>query len=128
MKEQRVANIMTSPVITAKKDMVLTEVIKLLLQHRISGVPVVDDDNNLIGIISEHDIINFALSGNAASTKVKEAMTREVVSFPPETDIETLVNCYASRRFRRVPITKDEKVIGIVSRREILREMDRLYT
>lgn len=127
VREQRVADIMTTPVITARKDMVLTEVIKLLLRWHISGTPVVDDENNLIGIISEHDIMNFALSGNAATTTVEEAMTREVVAFPPETDIETLVNCYASRRFRRVPIIKEGKVVGIVSRREILREMNRLY-
>ena len=55
-------------------------------------------------------------------------MVRDVVTFTPATDIETLVNFCAKRRMHRVPIVEGEKVVGMVSRRDILREMDRLYS
>ena len=128
METKKAAEIMTTTVITARKDMLLTDVIKLLLRWHISGLPVVDETNHVIGIISEHDLMNFAFSGEAGDTRVEEAMTRDVVAFGPDTDVETLVQCCAQKRIRRVPIVKDGVLVGIVSRRDILREMDRLYS
>ena len=128
METKKAAEIMTTTVITARKDMLLTDVIKLLLRWHISGLPVVDETNHVIGIISEHDLMNFAFSGEAGDTRVEEAMTRDVVAFGPDTDVETLVLCCAQKRIRRVPIVKDGVLVGIVSRRDILREMDRLYS
>ena len=58
--------IMTENVITVREDIVLTKVIKLLLRWHISGVPVVDEEGKLVGIITEHDVVNFMLSGDAA--------------------------------------------------------------
>lgn len=128
MKTKKASDIMTTPVITARPDMRLDEVITLLLRWHISGLPVVDEQDRLVGIISEHDVMNFAFSGDAADTTVGEAMTRGVTAFGPDTDLETLVNCCATKRIRRVPITAaDGRVVGIVSRRDILREMSRLY-
>jgi len=128
MKTTKALDIMTAPVVTARPDMLLDEVIRLLLRWHISGLPVVDDGGRLVGVISEHDVMNFAFSGDAADTRVEEAMSREVVTFGPDADIETLVNACATKRIRRIPITTgDRKVVGIVSRRDILREMNRLY-
>ena len=59
-------DIMTSTVITAKEDMVVIDLMKLLLRWHISGVPVVDNDGMLLGIVTEHDVMNFAISGDAA--------------------------------------------------------------
>jgi len=53
-------------------------VMKLLLRWHISGVPVVDNDGMLMGIVTEHDVMNFALSGDAASTRASEVMTKKV--------------------------------------------------
>jgi CBS domain-containing protein len=75
MKERKAADIMTTPVVTVTKDTVLTDAIRLLLRWHISGMPVVDERGKLIGILSEHDIMNFAFSGDAADTKVEEAMS-----------------------------------------------------
>lgn len=127
MKRQA-SDIMTTPVITARPDMKLTDVIELLLRWHISGLPVVDEAGKLVGIVSEHDVMNFAFDGHAGEVTVSEAMSTRVLSYPPETDIETLVNCCVTNRVRRVPIVKDGKVEGIVSRRDILREMQRIYS
>lgn len=126
--KRHASDIMTTPVITARPDMKLTDVIDLLLRWHISGLPVVDEAGKLVGIVSEHDVMNFAFDGHAGEVTVAEAMSKEVLSFAPDTDIESLVNCCVSHRVRRVPIVKDGKVAGIVSRRDILREMQRIYS
>lgn len=127
MKTTNARDIMTAVVVTARPEIKLTEAIKLFLRYSVSGMPVVDEQGDLVGIITEHDIMNFAFSGNAAETTVAEAMTSDVLSFSADTDIETLVGCCATHRVRRVPIVEGKRVVGIVSRRDILRDLDRRY-
>lgn len=128
MKAKTVTEIMNKSVVTAQPDMKLTEAIKLILEHNVSAIPVVDPRQDLIGIITEYDIMNLAFSGNAAETTVGEVMIREVVTVSPDDTIESLVNFCAKRRMHRVPVVLGKKVVGIVSRRDILREMDRIYS
>ena len=127
MNDRRATDIMTQPVITVGRNALLIEAIRLLLRHHLSGLPVVEDDGELVGIITEHDIMNFALSGDAADTQVEEAMTTEVISMPPDADVVAVINCLSSRRLRRIPIVQGGKVVGIVSRRDVLREMLFMY-
>ncbi|MCK4591590.1 MAG: CBS domain-containing protein [Candidatus Latescibacteria bacterium] len=54
--------------------------------------------------------------------------SKDVTAFPPETAVGTLVNCFVIKQMRRVPIVEDEKVIGLVSRRDILREIQNHYS
>lgn len=121
------AQVMSTEVVTAKPGQLLTDVIQLLLKHAISCLPVVDDDGKILGLITEYDIINFALSGEADRTRVEEAMAPKVVSFAPDTDLETMANCFVTQRIHRIPIIADGKVVGIVSRRDILREILKMY-
>jgi CBS domain-containing protein len=88
----------------------------------------VDEENRLIGIISEHDVINFVLSGDAADSRVEEAMTTDVVTFAPDTPCPVIANCFAKERLRRVPIVENGRLVGVVSRRDLLRQMLVLYT
>ncbi len=128
MTLKRAADIMTHPVITVRPDEMLIDAIRALLRHHVSGLPVVAQGGEMVGIITERDIMNFAFSGNAAETRVEEAMTRDVVSMPPDAEMAALVDCLSGQRFRRVPIVEGGKVIGIVSRRDILREMLFMYS
>jgi len=127
MKITKVADIMTTNVITAKKDMLLTDVIALLLRWHISALPVVDYEDNIVGIVSEIDLVNLTFDGNAADTTVEEVMVTDIVSFSPSTQLADLVQTFSKRHLRRVPIIENGKVVGIVSRRDILREMLRRY-
>lgn len=127
MSEKTVSEIMTCPVVTISEKKSLVEAIRLLLRFHISGMPVLDEDENLSGILSELDILNFALSGSASATKVSEVMSTEIVSFSPEDAIEKAINTFAEKRIRRVPVVSAGKVLGIVSRRDILREILRMY-
>ena len=127
MKMIRASDVMTTNVITVHGDTLLTEVMRLLLRSHISGLPVVDGDDNMIGIISEIDLVNVAFDGNAADTSVEEVMTKQVRAFPPDTSLADLVQEFSRCHLRRVPIVEDRKVVGIVSRRDILREVLRRY-
>jgi CBS domain-containing protein len=120
-------DIMTTTVVTASEDMCLTDAIRLLLRWHISGLPVVDDEGNLVGIITEQDVVNFTLSGDAARTRVSEVMIREVVTYDPDLLVADVINRFASHRIRRVPVVEEGKVVGIISRRDVIREMDRIY-
>ena len=121
-------DVMTSTVITAKGNMLITDIIKLLLRWHISGVPIVDDNGKLLGIITEHDVVNFALSGQAATTTASEVMTTNVVTYSPDTLVVEIINYFAAHRIRRVPVIENNKVIGIISRRDIVRYMDQMYS
>jgi CBS domain-containing protein len=127
MTPKKAAEIMTRTVVTVSPDTPLTKVIELLIRHSISATPVVDDDNNLVGIISEIDLINFALSGEAGNSLVKDAMTTDVIAFSPDTLCPVIANCFAQKRLRRVPIVEDGKLVGLVSRRDVLRQMLLMY-
>lgn len=116
-------DIMTKDVITIRPDIFLDKAIKKLIENKISGMPVVDENEKMIGIISEKDILNFAFCGYLRSTKVKEAMSKDVIYFEPETRIEKIAVAISKNHFRRVPIIKEGKVVGIVSRRDIIRNV-----
>jgi CBS domain-containing protein len=127
MKTTKARDIMTTNIIATKKDIHLTEVMALLLRNHISGLPVEDDEGNLIGIISEIDLVNSVFSGNADGTTAEEVMSKAVLSFSPDMELAELVQVFSSKRLRRVPIVDKGKVVGIVSRRDILREMLKRY-
>ena len=128
MAAKTVSDIMTSPVVTISGDKSLVDAIKLLLRFHISGLPVVDGEENIVGIITELDVLNFAMSGSAAQTKVSEVMTSELSTFPPDAPIEQAMNFFAAERIRRVPVVREGKVVGIVSRRDVMREILSMYT
>lgn len=123
MIEKKASQIMTKAVVSATQDMSLKEAISLLLRYHISGMPVIDDESNLVGIITEKDVINATFDGNASWTKVKEVMSKDLTFFRPDTDIIEIAECFINKKIRRVPIVEDKKVIGIISRRDILREI-----
>lgn len=127
MTQRKARDIMTTNVVTARPHMLVIDVIRTLLRWHISGLPVVDNDGNLLGIITEHDIVNFILSGNAADTKAEGVMTKTVETYDPDTPFEEIVNHFAAHRIRRVPVVESRKVVGIISRRDIIVEMNRVY-
>ena len=125
--DRKARDIMTLNVVTTKPDVLVINAIKVLINHHISGMPVVDGEGNLLGIITEHDVVNFLISGDAADTKVSDVMTKNVDTHNPDTPFEEIVSHFAAYRNRRVPVVENGKVIGIISRRDIVIEMNRIY-
>ncbi|MHB9026136.1 MAG: CBS domain-containing protein [Armatimonadota bacterium] len=121
------ADLMQAPKATVFEDMFLTDVIAVMLSVNVNFLPVVDADNMLLGIITEYDVMNFAFSGEAARTRVSEAMSRNVMTFAPTDDLETIVNTCLTRRLHRAPVVHNGKLVGILGRHELLREILAVY-
>lgn len=119
---------MVKDVISVHADTPLAEVIHLLLKHNITGVPVVDDENHLVGIISEKDTLNSICVVNAMTSgdgfsgmTASDVMSREVVSFNVDDTLSDIIKCLNTQDFRRVPILSDGKVVGIITRKDLLK-------
>ena len=128
-RTQSAADIMSGPLVTASPDTPLTEAIRTIVDKGVGLLPVVDDDNRLLGVLTEYDVVNFAFSGSAADTRVSEAMTDadKVVTFAPNAPLEEIVSCFLSQRIHRVPIVADGVLQGIVTRRDVLRSVMARY-
>jgi CBS domain-containing protein len=115
-------DVMTKNVITIHPDATLEEAIHRLIEKGISGMPVIEESGKMVGIISEKDILNFfAFSRDLRNIKVKEVMTENVISFPPEIAVEKIALSIGLNKFRRAPILDGDILVGIISRRDIIR-------
>ncbi len=113
--------IMTTEVIAVKRQTPIGRVIKILLENNITGLPVVNDDTALVGIISEKDILNLLSDLKDDSAKVEDFMTKDVVSFEQNEDLIAICGCLIKNNFRRVPIVAEGKLVGIISRKDIIK-------
>jgi CBS domain-containing protein len=115
-------DVMNPWVVTATKDTSISEAVELMLEHRISGLPVVDDEQILIGVITEKDILPlYNTSRQPREIKVQDLMTTPVVSFNQDETLDDICACLVENDFRRVPVTSSGEIVGIVSRPDITR-------
>jgi len=116
-------DVMTKVVVTVKPEILLKDAIRVLVGKGISGVPVVDDSGKVVGMLSESDIVNYMFSGNISTAVVSEAMSSNITSIPSNTDLDKVALLISEKKFRRVPIIENGKLIGIISRRDIIRSL-----
>ncbi len=113
--------IMTTPVVSVKKDTPMFEAAQMLSTNNITGIPVVDDDMTIVGVITEKDILDlFDVLQYAEDRTVNSSMSREIVSFDIEDDLDDICHCLKNSHFRRIPVTSQGKLEGVISRRDII--------
>ena len=112
--------IMTSNVISVKRQTEIYEAIRTLVDHNITGLPVVNDDMSIAGIITEKDVLKLLYDVTSKACKVEDFMTKGVVSFNEEDSLIDITECLIKNSFRRVPITAGGKLVGIISRKDII--------
>ena len=142
----KVEEIMASPVIVANENETLREVAIKMMSNRIGGLPVINDDGELVGFLSETDFtakkqsIPFSrieapqlfgkwvnkddideMYNEAKKIKVKEVMSEKVITLHPDDSIEEFIEKIMEHKFHRYPVVKDGKPVGIVSRRDLLK-------
>lgn len=133
-------DIMTKEVISITPDAPLEEAIRLLKEHHISGMPVVDKENRVTGVITETDII-AALTGKhrpsifdifkkrteKAPEYVRDVMTSRAITVNPGTPIYDIANIFTQKKINRVPVVNEQNaLLGIVARADIVRAYDRV--
>ena len=119
-----VKNYMITSLITLTKDMDVYFAIGLLLKKRISGAPVIDDNNNLVGILSKKDCLRIFANGSfydMPAGPVSEFMTDVVSTVKPNSDLFSVADVFLQHNFRRMPVVKGKKLVGQISRRDVLR-------
>ena len=111
-----VNDVMTTNVITVTENQTKQQAARLLSEHRISGLPVVND-RSVVGVVSEFDVI-----GKEGLT-VGEIMSRGVISVTPDTDLEEASRILVHERIKRLLVLDQGRLIGIVSRADLVREL-----
>jgi CBS domain-containing protein len=110
-------DIMTTGVISVRDDEEIEPAARMLTHHRISGLPVVNAAGTLVGLVTEHDLI--ARKGRTVS----DIMSRSVISVSPDTTVEEVAHLLAIRHIRRVPVIEGDRLVGIVSRSDLVRQI-----
>jgi CBS domain-containing protein len=112
---------MTKDVVSVKKTTPIYEAVEILTKHNVSGVPVVEDDMTLIGILSEKDaIILFYADEDGTNKTVDDYMTQPAIFFDENENLVDVCDFLMKNIFRRIPVTSKNKLVGIISVRDIL--------
>lgn len=114
-------DIMTKDVITVKTDVPIYDVLELVAKHNISGLPVVEEDMTLVGIVSEKDILSLFYDSEGRCEKtVDDFMTQPPLFFDEDESLLDVCDFLRKNVFRRVPITSKGKLVGIISIRDVI--------
>jgi CBS domain-containing protein len=122
MKVKDIAKVMTRPLISIGENETVDAAIKSLLEHGIGALPVRDAKGELVGIISERDLLRVCSShtGPVAAAKVKDVMTKDVIVCVPEDDLNYVMGIMTQKSVRHVPIMVGKKLEGVISIRDII--------
>lgn len=140
----QVRDIMTTGVVTVTPETLVVDAIRALVQHKVSGLPVLDGEGRLVGVVTEGDLLRRVETGTvkplsrwrrllsspgdlaadyvrAHGRRVEEVMTREVMSVADDASLDVVVDAMESRGIKRLPVLKGERLVGIVSRADLMR-------
>ena len=108
-------------VMVKPKDTISVTILKLI-EHDKGGCPVCDDKGELVGIITERDIVRKCFTGSidCARLKVQDVMSHKVVIGKPEDDLDYAISVMKRERIRHLPVVENKKVIGMISMRDLL--------
>jgi len=121
-----IADYMTKNIMTIKQDIDALAAIKQLLSHKITCAPVLDQAGKLVGMFSEIDCMEVVLSASynqGMSGKVSDFMSTDIVSVNAESSIVDLAEKFKDTSLRSYPVFSDKKLVGIVSRTDVLRAL-----
>ena len=120
---------MSGTLVTLSPETELMEAIRRLVDRRISGAPVVDGQGNLVGILTERDCIAAALAAGyygEAGGRVSEFMSKKVESVDADDGLMDIAKRFIDGRFRRFPVVDDNRLVGLISRHDVLRAILRV--
>ena len=113
----KVKDIMTADVISVPLNSTVEATARLLARHKISGLPVVNSAGGLVGLVTEYDLIS------KQGQNVADIMSRGAISVTEDTDVEEVAHVLTNRRIRRVPVLRGDRLVGIVSRSDLVKQI-----
>jgi CBS domain-containing protein len=139
----KASDVMTREVVTTSPEASVKDVAVLMINHRVSGVPVLDQEGRLVGIVTEGDLLRRAESGSVRrpsgwrdwfsansglaaeyakshGRRVSDVMTHEVVTLPESAGMVEIADLMETKRIKRIPVVEDDRLVGIVSRANLL--------
>ena len=121
----KIGEYMDAVVPTLSPETQILKAVDFLLRHRVTGAPVVDSDGTLVGIITETDLLKLVTEGvqgqPTTDETVAEYMTPDVVTVPPTVDIYYVAGILLHNKFRRLPVIEGGKIVGAITRFDLLR-------
>lgn len=118
----KVSEIMETRVVAAKDNATCTSLAQKMLSGFISGMPVTDDDGHVIGVVTEFDILKVLRNGkNGMSSVARDIMTKKPICIEANQTVDEAIELMTQNHIIRVPVVADGKLVGIVSRTDVLR-------
>jgi CBS domain-containing protein len=117
MQVMKAEDVMTTNVITVTEHQTKQDAARLLSQYHISGLPVVNNEHVVMGVVTEYDVIS------KKGLTVGEIMTRGVISVTPDTNLEDVSRILVHEHIKRLPVLEQGRLVGIVSRADLVREV-----
>jgi CBS domain-containing protein len=116
-------DIMTTDVLAVARNADIYRAIRMMVENNVTGLPVIGSDRTLVGVVTEKDVLKLLYEVEDRPGKVEDFMTEAVVAFDEEADIETVAEGLAANHFRRVPILKEGRLVGIISRKDVIKHI-----
>ena len=149
----KASQIMSKNVITVKRDTTIEDIAHILTNNKISGVPVVDDENRVVGMVTEKDLLYkdiephfppvieilgglIFLKGvkkyneelrKLVATKAEDIMTKDIITVEEDMTVGRIAELMIEKEINRLPVLKDDKLTGIISRADVVRSMSEMY-
>jgi len=116
---EEISSIMEEDVITLTEDASIQDAIKKMIYENVSGFPIINDDNRVIGMISERDFVSL-VANIVTGKRVSDCMSRDVVTVKPDSTVEVVAKVMISNDFRRVPIVHEGVMVDVVTTSDIV--------
>lgn len=126
----RARDYMSTDLVTFTPDTDIHRAIRSLLEHEISGAPVVDEAGGLVGVLAIKDCLKIAFSTSyhrQAGGRVSEFMSRDVETIDADTDIVEVAETFLKSRYRRFPVMAGDRLVGQISRYDVLKALEDLW-
>lgn len=118
-----VKDIMTREIVWISPEASIREATNKLLEHSVSGLPVIDKAGNLVGILTEFALLAIAYDNNVSDDFVAEHMTTDVLTISSSDPVNKVADAFILHRVRRLPVMENGRLVGLVARRDVLRAL-----
>jgi CBS domain-containing protein len=116
-----VGEVMTRQVVSVPPEATVDQAIELLLRHRVSGLPVVDSRQRLVGVVTEYDLLKALYDHEIGDQPVREHMSADPIYVEEDTSLTAVADLLLSSRLRRLPVVSGGRLVGLVSRHDLIR-------